>query len=238
LKVGVILPHFSDVATPALDAAKRAESLGLDGVFVYDHIWPMGRPDRPALSAFPLLGAVAAVTRTIWFGSLVARVGLLAEQKLISSFVSLEQMAPARVIAGLGTGDSMSTAENQAYGIAVEPVGKRRQILKRCCFELRSKGIPVWIGAGAAPTSKVAGECGAALNVWQAQPSNVRDLAAFSEVTWAGRIPGMDQGALGAGAAKALGHLESLAMAGATWAVSTWPGTAGLQVLAGARLSL
>lgn len=238
MKLGVILPHFSDVATPALDAAKRAENLGLDGVFVYDHIWPMGRPDRPALSAFPLLGAVAAVTSTIWFGSLVARVGLVTEQKLISSFVSLDRMAPARVIAGLGTGDSMSTAENQAYGIAVEPVAKRRQILMRCCLELGSKGIPVWIGAGAAPTSKVALGCGAALNVWEAEPSKVKELAPLGEVTWAGKLPGMDQGVFRAGTKMAVAHLQSLATAGASWAVSTWPGAAGLVVLAGARQSL
>ena len=62
MKVGVTLPQFGDEADAALAAARRAEELGLDGVFCFDHLWPMGRPGRPALSPEPLLGAMAAST--------------------------------------------------------------------------------------------------------------------------------------------------------------------------------
>ncbi len=61
VKIGITLPQFRDEADTALEAARRAEELGFDGVFCFDHLWPMGRPDRPALSSAPLLGALAAI---------------------------------------------------------------------------------------------------------------------------------------------------------------------------------
>src|SRR5579884_2981736 len=60
VKVGVTLPQFRHEADTALAAARQAEELGLDGVFVFDHLWPMGSPDRPIISAAPVLGALAA----------------------------------------------------------------------------------------------------------------------------------------------------------------------------------
>ena len=105
--VGVTLPTFTDDAV-ALGATKRAEQLGLDGVFVFDHLWPLGSPERPALSAFPVLGAVAAVTTAVHFGPLVARIGLVPDDVLVAELLSLARMAPGRLIAGLGTGDSES----------------------------------------------------------------------------------------------------------------------------------
>jgi alkanesulfonate monooxygenase SsuD/methylene tetrahydromethanopterin reductase-like flavin-dependent oxidoreductase (luciferase family) len=72
MKVGVTLPQFRDESDTALDAARRAEELGIDGVFCFDHLWPMGQPGRPALSSGPLLGALAASTSTIALGTLAA----------------------------------------------------------------------------------------------------------------------------------------------------------------------
>ena len=46
MRIGVTLPSFRDDAS-AVDAARQAERLGLDGVFVFDHLWPIGQP-RPA----------------------------------------------------------------------------------------------------------------------------------------------------------------------------------------------
>ena len=83
MKIGVTLPQFRDEADTALAAAVKAEELGVDGVFVFDHLWPMGQPGRPAISSGPLLGALAASTSTIHIGTLVARIGLLPDNVLI-----------------------------------------------------------------------------------------------------------------------------------------------------------
>ncbi|HYA67838.1 MAG TPA: LLM class flavin-dependent oxidoreductase, partial [Acidimicrobiales bacterium] len=113
LRVGVTLPSFRDDVA-ALEAAARAEAAGLDGVFVFDHQWPLGRPERPAISSFPLLGAVAARTDRVALGPLVARVGVVPDALLVAQMASLALIAPGRVIAGIGTGDSMSAPENRA----------------------------------------------------------------------------------------------------------------------------
>ncbi len=43
--------------------AHRALAAGVDGVFCYDHLWPIGQPDRPALAPFPILATLAASVR-------------------------------------------------------------------------------------------------------------------------------------------------------------------------------
>ena len=214
MRVGVTLPSFRDDST-ALDAARRAEDLGLDGVFVFDHLWPLRRPDRPALSAFVLLGAVAAATTRVCFGPLVARVGLVPDEVLVAELTSLHHMAPGRLVAGIGTGDSQSAPENEAYGIEFADAPSRRASLDRCARAMVAQGVPVWVGAGAEPTPTVAFEAGAALNMWEAADDAVAAMAGRGEVTWAGPV---------VGEVEAVGRrLASLAAAGASWAVCAWP---------------
>ncbi len=214
MKVGVTLPTFRDDAA-CIPAAVRAEELGLDGVFVFDHLWPMGAPERPALSAFPVLGALAAATGRVCFGPLVARVGLVPDEVLVAALLSLEQMAPGRLIAGLGTGDSKSAAENLAFGIPFDPADQRRLALRRCATHLRSRGVPVWVGGGAPATAELAVDLGAALNLWEGQPAALAGLQTRCEVTWAGSVAG--------GVPEITQWLEEVAGAGATWAVCAWP---------------
>src|ERR1700681_4668303 len=214
MRVGVTLPTFRD-DDAALAAARRAEDLGLDGVFVFDHLWPMGAPDRPAMSAFPVLGAVAAVTTRISLGPLVARVGLVPNAVLVAELLSLNLMAPGRLIAGLGTGDRKSAPENLAYGIPVEEPDARRLALLEVARPVLAAGVPVWIGGGSPPTIELAAEVGAAVNLWEGQPAAVAALQTRCEVTWAGPVAGE--------VPQIAGWLAELARAGATWAVCAWP---------------
>ena len=101
MKIGVTLPQFRHEARSAIETARRAEGLGLDGVFCFDHLWPMGRPDRPALSSAPLLGAVAASTSTVTVGTLVARVGLVPDGVLTAVLAGLATISGDRMIAGI-----------------------------------------------------------------------------------------------------------------------------------------
>jgi alkanesulfonate monooxygenase SsuD/methylene tetrahydromethanopterin reductase-like flavin-dependent oxidoreductase (luciferase family) len=216
VRVGVTLPTFRD-DDAALDAARRAEALGLDGVFVFDHLWPLGQQDRPALSAFPVLGAVASVTTRICFGPLVARIGLVPDDVLVAELASLAHMAPGRLIAGLGTGDRKSAAENEAYGIPPGPPDERRLALAGCARRVLALGVPVWVGGGSVSTTQLAVDLGpgAAVNLWQGQPSAVAALTGRCEVTWGGPVA--------AAVPEIALELSELAEAGATWAVCAWP---------------
>ena len=216
MKVGVTLPHFRDDADAALEAARRAEDLGLDGVFCFDHLWPMGQPDRPAISSAPLLGSVAAVTSRVAVGTLVARIGLVPDDVLVEVLAAVDALSGGRCIAGIGTGDRLSKEENDAYGLPFEPAAERRARLGAVARTLRASGMPVWLG-GAGPASlALAAETGAAVNAWQAEPARVAELAATGmEVTWGGPVT--------TGPGEPAATLSALAAAGASWAVCGWP---------------
>jgi len=231
IKVGVVLPSFRPTADDALDVARQADDAGIDGVFCYDHLWPMGRPDRPALAPFPLLAAVAARTTRLTVGPLVARVGMVPERVLVAELAALAALAPGRVVAALGTGDRLSAAENEAYGLPFPPAADRREELRRCVRALRRLDLPVWIGGGARATVALAEDEGVAVNLWGAPPPVVADQATRSEVTWAGTPPENSTGEIDRDLVVA--WVRQLADAGATWAVFGWP--APLDVLAAAR---
>lgn len=235
MKTGVILPSFRDTPGEALAVAAAAEEAGVDGVFCYDHLWPMGQPERPALAPFPLLGMVARRTERVHVGTLVARIGLVPDRVLLAEFGALSVLAPGRVIAGLGTGDRQSAAENEAYGVPSAPADERRAAVGRCAVALRDRGLEVWVGGGSRGTRLVAEEAGVAVNLWDVPPAAVAEQARRSEVTWGGPVPkagrssgrppsgGAPAGA-DAGDGEAIAHLlAGLARAGATWAVFVWP---------------
>lgn len=222
MRVGILLPTFRDQANDALDAAHRAEQSGLDGVFAYDHLWPMGQPHRPALTPFPVLAAVATRVPRISIGPLVARVGLVAPELLLEQIRTLGALAPGRVLAPLGTGDRLSADENRAYGINYPSASERQDLLADVARELRDD-FEVWIGAGASRTNEIAHQLGVALNVWNTAVADIKDDVLAGEWNWAGNArDDLDA------------QLDELQRAGATWAV--FSPTAPLDVLASWRL--
>ena len=203
MKIGVILPTFRDGAHDALAAGAACEAAGLDGVFAYDHLWPMGRPDRPSLAPFPLLAAIAASTSSIAVAPLVARVGVVSTAALVQQFATLALIAPGRVLAPLGTGDSLSREENIAYGLGFASARVRRELLAEAAAAI-APVAPVWIGAGAPETNELARAGNYELTVWNASPHDVAAFALDGPVNWAGD-PASDLDA----------HLKELEVAGA-----------------------
>jgi alkanesulfonate monooxygenase SsuD/methylene tetrahydromethanopterin reductase-like flavin-dependent oxidoreductase (luciferase family) len=190
------------------DAAERA---GLDGAFAYDHLWPMGSPTRPSFAPMPVLSAVAARTESLKVGTLVARMGLVGTPTLVERFLTLEAIAPGRVIAGLGTGDELSKDEQIAYDVGYPTSEERWALLADAMSALHGK-MELWVGAGEPETEAVAREHGATLNLWGVSPKRVRDVGQRGPVNWAGPIEG-----------DVATTLDQLRDAGATWAVIALP---------------
>jgi alkanesulfonate monooxygenase SsuD/methylene tetrahydromethanopterin reductase-like flavin-dependent oxidoreductase (luciferase family) len=232
VKIGVTLPTFSPDATAVLDAARAAESAGIHGVFSFDHQWPLGHPERPSLSVYPMLGAVAAVTHGLSVGTLVARVGLLPDDVVVASIESLRVIAGDRVIAGLGTGDDASEPEHTRYGLPYLGVASRLERLRGVIERLRAGGIETWVGGGSAATNLTAQAAGASLNLWDAPPERIAKAVARSPVpiTWGGPLRG--------GASEAAAQLQALREAGAAWAVWAWPSSLDLVCAAAALAGL
>ena len=207
MNIGVMLPTFRESVSDALGAAELAQIYGLDGVFVYDHLWPMGAPRRPSLAAFPVLARLAVQCDSLMMGPLVARVGLVSRAKLVEEFLTLEMLAPGRVIAGLGTGDSLSEAENLAYGIAFGSASERREDLSLTIDALPS-AMPVWVGGGSRATNDLARHKGATLNLWNRITEELRQHSELGPVSWAGDAREDLET-----------QLEELSLSGVTWAV-------------------
>ncbi len=211
MKLGVLLPTFRTSSDEALATAERAASGGLDGVFAFDHLWPMGSSTRPALAPFPVLSAVAARWATLSVGPLVARVSLVGTAKLVEQFATLDALAPGRVLAALGTGDQLSRDEDLAYGLGYPPAAERRAMLRDVATAL-PKTMTLWVGAGLPATNRLARELGAVINLWGVAPEDVVEVGKDGPVSWGGPL-GDDAHAT----------LTALMDAGATWAVSSEP---------------
>jgi hypothetical protein len=230
LKIGITLPSFAHSAAPVLARAREAEEAGIDGVFAFDHLWPGDDRSRPALSLYPTLGAVAAATTTIRVGSLVARLGLVPDEVVLESLLTLSELSGGRLVAALGVGDAKSRSENRAYGIAWPPPEARRASLARIIGGLAGAGIEAWVGATGAATLAVARDAGATVNLWEADLGRLRSEAGRGPTTWAGPLP-REPGA-------AADRLSELSSAGASWAIWGWPSSIDLVTAALARAGI
>jgi hypothetical protein len=209
--------------------AREALAAGVDGVFCYDHLWPIGHPERPALAPFPILADLAVSTTTApntaptagggpYFGTLVARVGMVPNRVLLGQFRALAALAGGRVIAGLGTGDRLSEAENRAYGIPYGTAAERRGDMVELACALREMGLMVWLAGGVAARLEESLAAQVGLNVWNAPPSLVAARTGGPdavEVTWGG--PPLT------GESTLRSAVGELARAGATWAIFASP---------------
>lgn len=110
---GVLLPHFTDHGSGhrMLDAARMAEALGFDSVWVRDHLFispahkEHGGITDPGfvIESTVALAALSAVTQRIELGAAVITPHRHA-MKVAQLFGSLDHLAPGRVTMGIGLG--------------------------------------------------------------------------------------------------------------------------------------
>jgi alkanesulfonate monooxygenase SsuD/methylene tetrahydromethanopterin reductase-like flavin-dependent oxidoreductase (luciferase family) len=132
MRLGLVLPMFVADPDRPVAFARRAEELGYDGVFAFDHLMPLGGPaDGPALECFATLAGVAASTERIAIGTLVARASLRPPGVLAKQAASVHAMAGGRLILTIGTGDELSRREHEAFGIPFLGPRERRAQLEQ-----------------------------------------------------------------------------------------------------------
>jgi len=200
--LGLTLPQFNERPGPALEACRDAWALGFGGVFVFDHLWPLGQPERPALEGWTLLAALAAQVRggdpgRFGVGTLVTRAGLRNPGLVARMAATVAEIAGGPPIIGIGRGDSANRDENQAFGLPFGDPAERTAALEATVAALRGPlgGRPqVWVGGTGQSALALAGRLGDAWNGWGRTPEEL--AAGLAEARRAAEVAGRDPAAV------------------------------------------
>jgi alkanesulfonate monooxygenase SsuD/methylene tetrahydromethanopterin reductase-like flavin-dependent oxidoreductase (luciferase family) len=100
-----ILPEY-----PWSEAAprwRRAEELGFDHAWTYDHLVWAGLPDSPWFGALPTLTAAALVTSRIELGTFVSSPNYRHPYLFLRDLLAVDDISGGRLLCGLGTGGDL-----------------------------------------------------------------------------------------------------------------------------------
>ena len=103
MRVGVLIMPDDRWATAA-GRWRRAERLGFDHAWTYDHLAWRSLRDATWFGAVPTLAAAAAVTSTIRLGTLVASPTFRHPVPFARELISLDDISDGRITLGIGSG--------------------------------------------------------------------------------------------------------------------------------------
>ncbi|MFI6291466.1 LLM class flavin-dependent oxidoreductase [Nonomuraea sp. NPDC050790] len=123
LKLGVTLPSFGvDESAGVREHARHAEDLGLESIWVGDHLIPV----RPFLDSTIVLATAAAVTERVRLGFGVMILALRPVAWAAKQVASLQHLSGGRVLLGIGSGGPVhGEAAWRAVGVPFAERGRR-----------------------------------------------------------------------------------------------------------------
>ena len=120
-------PRNDRAPADLLQEVRAAEDAGWHGVWFADHYMPNTSDGAPArgdvYECWALLPALAAVTTRVRLGTLVSPTSVHHPALLAKRAATIDRLSGGRMVLGLGAGWQVN--EHQAYGIELEPPGKR-----------------------------------------------------------------------------------------------------------------
>jgi probable F420-dependent oxidoreductase len=120
-------PNNNRAPLDLLEEVRAAEDAGWYGVWLADHYMPNTGDTTPArgdaYECWGLLPALAAVTDRVRIGTLVSPTSVHHPALLAKRAATIDRLSAGRMVLGLGAGWQIN--EHHAYGIELEPPGKR-----------------------------------------------------------------------------------------------------------------
>ncbi len=142
LRLGINLPTFDPLRLGGppqfVEAARRAEALGFDAVWVGDHL----SVPAPNYDSTVVLAAVAATTARVRLGFGVMLLGLRRPAWVAKQLTTIDALAPGRLLLGVGVGGEFPE-EFEAVGLSVK---RRGRLLDEALAEL-----PDWLQGNSTP---------------------------------------------------------------------------------------
>jgi alkanesulfonate monooxygenase SsuD/methylene tetrahydromethanopterin reductase-like flavin-dependent oxidoreductase (luciferase family) len=103
-EIGVYLPQMGLSFDDMLSRTTRCEELGIDSLWIYDHLYAPGMPDYPSMEAWTLATALLSRTERIRIGHMVLCNQFRHPVTLAKMATTLDQISGGRLSLGIGSG--------------------------------------------------------------------------------------------------------------------------------------
>jgi alkanesulfonate monooxygenase SsuD/methylene tetrahydromethanopterin reductase-like flavin-dependent oxidoreductase (luciferase family) len=115
-EIGVYLPQMGFTYEQILHRAQRCDELGIDSLWLYDHLYGPGAPDYPSMEAWTLATALLSRTDRIHVGHMVLCNQFRHPAVLAKMATTLDQISGGRLQLGIGSG----SIEDEHHRVGLE----------------------------------------------------------------------------------------------------------------------